>query len=54
MRQLLKKTMKWDWTTDRKSDFNKKARANNTAFLSTFQQKQSNYRYTDACKTGLG
>ena len=42
MIQLLKKGKKWDWTTDRNTDFNKK---NKITLSSTLQRKQKKHHY---------
>ena len=55
MRQLLKKGMKWEWTTDRNSDFNKiKQELTSLPCLAHYNGNKENIVTTDACKTGLG
>ena len=55
MRQLLKKGTKWEWTTDRNSDFNKiKQELTSLHCLAHYNGNKENIVTTDACKTGLG
>ena len=55
MRQLLKKGTKWEWTTDRYSDFNKiKQELTSLPCLAHYNGNKENIVTTDACKTGLG
>ena len=55
MRQLLKKGTKWEWTTDRNSDFNKiKQELTSLPCLAHYNGNKENIVTTDACKTGLG
>ena len=55
MRQLLKKRTKWEWTTDRNSDFNKiKQELTSLPCLAHYNGNKENIVTTDACKTGLG
>ena len=54
MRQLLKKGTKWEWTTDRNSDFNKiKQELTSLPCLAHYNGNKENIVTTDACKTGL-
>ena len=55
MRKLLKKGTKWDWITDRISDFGKiKQELTTRPCLAHFNGSKENIVTTDACKTGLG
>ena len=55
MRQLLKKGTKWDWTTDRNTDFNKvKQERTKLPCLAHYNGNKVNIVTTDAGKTGLG
>ena len=55
MRQLLKKETKWEWTTDRNSDYNKiKMDLTTLPCLAHYNGSKYNIVTTDACKTGLG
>ena len=55
MRQLLKKGTKWEWTTDRNSDFNKiKQELTSLPCLAHYNGNKENIVTTDACKTVLG
>ena len=55
MRQLLKKGTKWEWTTERNSDFNKiKNELTTLPCLAHYNGNKENIVTTDACKTGLG
>ena len=56
MRKLLKKGTKWDWTTDRNSDFEKiKQELTTRPCIAHFNgRSKENIVTTDACKTGLG
>ena len=56
MRQLLKKGTKWDWTTDRNTDFEKKIKQELTKLpcLAHYNGNKENIVTTDASKTGLG
>ena len=54
MRKLLNKGTKWDWTTDRYSDFEKiKQDLTTRPCLSHFNGSKENIVTTDGCKTGL-
>ena len=55
MRQSLKKGAKWEWKTDRNSDFNKiKQELSTLSCLTQYNGNKDNIVTTDACKTGLG
>ena len=55
MRQLLKKLTKWEWTTDRNSDYNKiKQELPSLPCLAHYNGSKDNIVTTEACKTGLG
>ena len=55
MRQLLKKGIKWEWTTDRNTDFNKiKQELTKRPCLAHHNRNKENIVTTDASKTGLG
>ena len=55
MRKLLKKRTKWEWTTDRNSDFEKiKQELTTRPCLAHFNGRKENIVTTDACTTGLG
>ena len=55
IRQLLKKGTKWDWTKDRKADFNKiKLELTKLHCLALNNGNKDNIFTTDASKTGLG
>ena len=55
MRQLFKKWTKWEWTTDRRSDFEKIKQELTTLPCRAHQNgSKENIKTTDACKTGLG
>ena len=55
LRQLLKKGTKWEWTTDRNSDFNKiKQELTSLPCLAQYNGNKENIVTTDACKTVLG
>ena len=55
MRQLLKKGTKWEWTTDRNSDFEEiKQELTTLPCLAQYNGSKENIVNTDACKTGPG
>ena len=55
MRQLLKKEVKWDWTSEIDEDFKKlKKEITEAPCLAHFDPRKDNYITTDACNTGLG
>ena len=55
MRQLLKKEVKWDWTSEIDEDFKKlKKEITEAPCLTHFDPRKDNYITTDACNTGLG
>ena len=55
MRQLLKKRTKWDWTTNRITDFDKiKQESTKLHCLAHYNEHNENIITTDASKTGLG
>ena len=55
MRQLLKKWTKWEWSTDRISDFNKiKQELTKLPSRAHYNGKNDNIVTTDTCKAGLG
>ena len=54
MRQLLKEGTKWDWTTDRNTDFNKlKQELTKLPCLAHYNGNRENIVTTKASKTGL-
>ena len=53
-RQLLKRGIKWDWATDRNTDFNKtKQELTKRPCLAHYNGNKENLVTTDASKTGL-
>ena len=54
MRRLLKKDVKWEWTTERNNDFEQlKKEITEAPCLAHFDPKKDNFITTDACNTGL-
>ena len=55
MRKLLKKDIKWDWTSEIDEDFEElKKEITEAPCLAHFDPNKDNYITTDACNTGLG
>ena len=55
IRQLLKKEVKWDWTSEIDEDFKKlKKEITKAPCLAHFDPRKDNYITTDACNTRLG